>query len=90
MVSRNPMECLPLPKTAKKHEKMQKMPSGPWGGPWAPLFPPVALRCGAAPPVHFTLVLIWAVILPGSEVCKRPLRAIPPQDPALGGNQCIL
>ena len=58
MVSRKPLECLPPSKTAKKPEKMRKIPRaplGPWG-PWGPLCPPVALRCGAAPPVQFTLV----------------------------------
>ena len=35
MVSRNPLECLLPSKTAKKHQKMRKMP---WGGPGGPQF----------------------------------------------------
>ena len=31
MASRNPLECLPAPKTAKRYEQMRKMPSGPPG-----------------------------------------------------------
>ena len=33
--SRNPLECLPAPKTAKKSKKHRKMTPGPWG-PWGP------------------------------------------------------
>ena len=52
MVSRNPLECLPPPKTAKKHKKMRKMPQGGLG-PWGPLGAPIAprgtaLRCSTS------------------------------------------
>ena len=33
--SRNPLECLPAPKTAKKYKQIAKMTPGPWG-PWGP------------------------------------------------------
>ena len=50
--SRNPLECLPLSKTAKKPEKMRKMPQGGLG-PWGPLGAPIpprgtALRCSTS------------------------------------------
>ena len=50
--SRNPLECLPPPKTVKKTEKMRKMPRGPWG-PGGPLGAPIAprgtaLRCSTS------------------------------------------
>ena len=52
MVSRNPMECLPLSKTAKRPGKMRKMPRGP-RGPGGPLEAPIAprgtaLRCSTS------------------------------------------
>ena len=57
--SRKPLECLRASLTAKKPKKCQKW--APWaphgGGPHgAHRPPPWRWRCGAAPPVQFTLV----------------------------------
>ena len=61
MASRNPLECLPPLKAAKKPEKMPKMP---WGarGPGGPLGPPIpprgtALRCSTSGAVYTGLSL---------------------------------
>ena len=59
MVSRNPMECLPLSKTAKKHKKMRKMPQGglgPWGAPGGPYCP--LWHCAAVQ--HLRCILHWS------------------------------
>ena len=54
--SRNPLECLPPPKTAKKHEKIRKMPRAlrALGGPWGPLCPPWHCAAMQQAPVDFS------------------------------------